>query len=73
MTNSTIVSTKVLDILTNSITTYLDLENLGFNNDILLEVEDWKLEGYTDVEISEKIILYVNVMELNTIAMKIKN
>ncbi len=71
MTNSTIVSAKVLSILLNSENIYLDLENLGFDGDILLEVADWKSEGYTDVEISEKIILYVNVMELNTISMKI--
>jgi hypothetical protein len=71
MTNSTIVSEKVLNILTNSNTSYNDLEELGFEQDVLLEIQDWKEEGFTDKEISKKIILYVNVMELNTIAMKV--
>lgn len=71
MTNSTIVSEKVLDILTNSTTSYNDLEELGFENDILMEIQDWKEEGFSNKEISEKIILYVNVMKLNTIALKI--
>ena len=71
MTNSTIVSAKVLDILTNSTTSYNDLEVLGFEQDILMEIQDWKEEGFSNIEISEKIILYVNVMELNTIARKI--
>jgi len=68
MTNSTIVSAKVLSILDSSKNVSLELEELGFDNDVLLEVQDWKLEGYTNIEISEKIILYVNVMDLNTIA-----
>ena len=68
MTNSTIVSAEVLSILDSSKNVSLELEELGFDNDVLLEVQDWKLEGYTNIEISEKIILYVNVMDLNTIA-----
>jgi hypothetical protein len=71
MTNSTIVSAKVLDILDYSNNVSSELEALGFDNDVVLEVQDWIEYGYSNEEISIKIILYVNVMELNTIAMKI--
>lgn len=73
MTNSIIVSAKVLSVLDFSKNVSLELETLGFDNDVVLEVQDWIEEGYSNEEISEKIILYVNTMELNTIAMKINN
>lgn len=73
MTNSIIVSAKVLSVLDFSKNVSLELEALGFDNDVVLEVQDWIEEGYSNEEISIKIILYANAMELNTIAMKIKN
>ena len=67
-TNEKIVSEKVLELLNNS----QDLAIIGFDSDVVAEVEDWKNEGYTNIEISEKILLYVNVMELNTIAINLR-
>ena len=67
-TNEKIVSVKVLESLNSS----MDLSNMGFDSDVVAEVEDWKSEGYSNKEISEKILLYVTVMELNTIARNLR-
>ena len=67
MTNEKKVSEKVLEVLNVN----GNLATMGFNSDVVAEVNDWKNEGFTNFEISEKIIMYINVMELNSMAMAI--
>ena len=67
MTNEKKVSKKVLEVLNVK----GNLATMGFNSDVVAEVNDWKNEGFTNFEISEKIIMYINVMELNSMAIAI--
>tara|TARA_R110002126_G_scaffold204399_1_gene351798 strand:+ start:308 stop:511 length:204 start_codon:yes stop_codon:yes gene_type:complete len=67
MTNEKKVSEKVLQVLNVN----GDLTAMGFNSDVVAEVNDWKNEGFTNFEISERIIMYINVMELNSMAIAI--
>jgi diacylglycerol kinase family enzyme len=67
MTNEKKVSKKVLEVLNVN----GNLATMGFNSDVVAEVNDWKNEGFTNFEISEKIIMYINVMELNSMAIAI--
>ena len=67
MTNEKKVSEKVLEVLNVN----GNLATMGFNSDVVAEVNDWKNEGFTNFEISEKIIMYINVMELNSMAIAI--